>query len=419
MSSWPNGWGWNDPSAIPPPGLFTQQRAGVPVTPHTVMQLGVVHRCVEVIVNSIIQMGDPQAYRIAIDKDNRPHRKYLPAQPSILTHTWSNVSQSEGTTQSLTSMAIFGEAFWYVLDRDFYQYPSSLEVVNPMFLTVDQDRETGAPIYLYGTGVNKRQLATEDVIHIKGLTMPGARRALSTIEYESISFALALAALDYGSRWFAQGASPSFLLSTEQRVGKDEIKRIAEMFLVEHSGLQSAHLPLVVDSGMKVEKLGATPDEAEFIGTLEYARQEIAGYFGIPPHLIGSTGDRGGMWGKGLEESNFSLIDFTLSGYITRLNEAFTGLLPRGQMASLNERSLQHANAMYRAKEVQAIRVGTIMTPNEIRRDYYDLPPLDGGDSLDTPLASNTAGVASWPTEAMAEEIEPDDDSSSDDSSPE
>lgn len=382
----------------------------MPVTPHTVLQLGVVHRCIEVLVNAHIQMGDPQAYKVLLDKDNRTYRQYLPAQPQILTRTWGNVSQTEGVTQTVASMALFGEAFWYTLTRDFYQYPTSLEVLNPLFLTVNQDKKTGAAEYYYGTGVDRVKLESENVTHIKGLTMPGARRALSTVEYESISFALALAALDYGSRWFAQGASPSFLLTTEQRVGKDEVKRIAETFLVEHSGLQSAHLPLVVDSGMKVERISSTPDEAQYIGTLEYVRQEIAGYFGIPPHLIGSAGDQGGVWGKGLEEMNFSLIDYTLSGYTARLNEAYSGLLPRTTSAVLNDRSLKRANATDRAKEIQQLRTGTVMTPNEIRRDYYQLPPLEGGDSLDTPLASNTAGVASWPVNADAEETGEDDD---------
>lgn len=390
MSSWPSGWGWNDPAAIPPPGLFNSQRAGVPVTPHTVLQVGIVHRCVEVITNAIIQMGNPQAYRTNLDKDSRPFRVYIANQPNILTNTFGNVSQTEGVTQTLTSMALFGEAFWFTLTRDFYGFPAQLEVLNPLFVTVNVDPNTMAPLYYYGTGLNKKALPTEDVTHIKGLTMPGARRALSAIEYEGPAFAIALAALDYGSRWFAQGASPSFLLTTDQRVGKDEIQRIAEKFLVEHSGLQSAHLPLVVDSGMKVEKLGATPDEAEFIGTLDYIRQDIAGYFGLPPHLVGNQVG-GDNWGKGLEEMNFAFIDYTLSGYIMRLNEAYTGLLPRGQYASLDETTLARANAADRAREVQTLRTATVMTPNEIRRDYYSLPPLDGGDAIDSPLASNVA----------------------------
>ena len=389
MGSFPNGWGWNDPSAIPPPGLYSQQRAGVPVTPHTVLQIGVVHRCLEVIVNSIIQMGNPQAYTLQQDKDNRNYRTYSPNQPAVLTNTWGLNNQTEGTTRTVASLGLFGEAFWYVLSRNYLQFPTALEVLNPLFLVVNQ-AEDGGPQYFYGTGVNRVELEREDVFHIQGLTMPGARRSLSTVEYESISFALALAALDYGSRWFAQGASPSFILTTEQRIGKDEVKRIAETFLVEHGGLQSAHLPLVVDSGLKVDRISSTPDEAQYLGTLEYVRQEIAGYFGIPSHLIGSTGDSN-LWGKGLEEANFSLIDFTLSGYTARINEAYTNLLPRGTYAALDDRALARANSADRAHEVTSIRTATIMTPNEIRRDYYSLPPATGGDNLDAPLASNVA----------------------------
>lgn len=389
MVGQPNGWGWNDPAAIPPPGLFTQTRAGVPVTPHTALQVGVVHRALEVIVNSILSMGDPQAFRLAADRDRRPYRQFLWPQPSVLTQTWGGGWQTEGMTKTVISLALFGEFFWYVLERDKLGYPSALEVLAPMFLRVNRDRDTGLDVYEYGQGPDRQTLDPDDVIHVKGLTMPGARRGLSTMVYEAPSFALALAAMEYGSRWFSQGAAPSYLLTTEAKLGSDEVRRIAETFMVEHSGLQAAHLPLVLDSGLKAEKISSTPDEAQFLNTLEWARQEIGAYFGVPPHLLGSPGEHGGVWGKGIEEANFSLIDFTLSGYTTRLNEAFSSLLPRGQRAALNDRVLQRANAVDRAREVKEIRLGTVMTPNEVRRDYYDLPPIDGGDVLDAPLASN------------------------------
>lgn len=390
MSSWPNGWGWNDPAAVPPPGMYTQQRAGVSVTPHTILQIGVVHRCIEVITNSILQMGDPRAFTLMNDPDNRPYRQYASTQPQILSNTWALGGQTEGTTRSVVSLAMFGECFWYTLAGDKMGYPSALEVLNPLFVTVDAD-DNGMPIYYYGTGLNRTTLVADKVTHIQGLTMPGARRSLSSVEYESVSYALAIAAMEYGQRWFAQGASPSFVLSTDQKIGKEEVERIAQKFLVEHSGLQSSHLPLVVDSGLKVQKIQSTPDEAQFLGTLQYARKEIAGYFGVPPHLVGEAGDQGGVWGKGLEEMNFGFIDYTLSGYMTRLDEAYTSLLPTGVYAAFNQQALARANAADRAKEVQQLRLGTVMTPNEIRRDYYDLPPVEGGALLDAPLASNVA----------------------------
>lgn len=395
LASWPQGWGWNDPSAIPPPGLFNQQRAGVPVTAHTALQVDTVFTSLRVISNSIIKMGNPRAYKWQFDKNNEPYRQFISPWPSILTNTWGNGFQYDGVARTVVSMGLFGEAFWYTLTTDSTGYPSALEVLHPAFVTVDVDdninsKTYGQPIYFYGSGVNRVQLESWRMTHIPFLALPGARRGLNSIEYAGVAYALALAAMEYGQRWFAQGASPSFLLSTEQKLGDTEIERIAEKFLVDHSGLQSAHLPLVVDSGLKVEKISSTPDEAQYLGTLDHSRRVIAAWFGLPPHLVGSA-DQGNVWGKTVQEQGIQLIDFTLSGYVVRLEEAYSSLMPRGTNAFLDDAIIARADATQIAQEITAKRTTGVETQNEIRVRTLRRPPVKGGDDLLAPLNSNTS----------------------------
>jgi HK97 family phage portal protein len=301
MASYPNGWGWSDPSAIPPPGMFSMQRAGVPVTAKTSLQVDVVFTALRVLSNAIIKMGNPRAYTEAYTDDNWPYREWMNPQPAILQATWGNMFQYDGMSRTVISMALFGEAFWYTLTRDRLGYPTALEVLHPAFITESKNKATGAQEWWYGTGTSKTQIPNEDLTHIPFMALPGAARGLNSIEYAGIAYALALAAMEYGQRWFSQGASPSFLLSTDQKLGQEEVKRIAEKFLIEHSGLQASHLPLVLDSGIKAEKISSTPDEAQYLNTLEYARSVIAAWFGLPAHLVGGNNDKGNVWGKRLD----------------------------------------------------------------------------------------------------------------------
>lgn len=391
-SSSPNGWGWNDPAAIPPPGLFSQQRAGVSVTPHTSLQVDVVHTALRVISNAIIKMKDPRAYRWAIDPQVGPYKQFLPQQPSILTNTFGHLFQYDGRRRTVISMGLFGEAFWYTLTRDYLGFPTALEVLNPIFVSIDKDLDqNGNPIWYYGTGVSKRRLEYENVTHIPFMAMPGAQRGLSSIEYGGINYALALAAMEYGQRWFSQGASPSFVLQTDQKLGQPEVERIAERFLIEHSGLQSSHLPLVLDMGMKAQKISATPDEAQYLNTLEYARMSIASWFGLPSHLVGGAADKGNVWGKTVQEQGFQLVDFTMSGYIVPLEEAYASLLPRGTEANFNEHAILRANAADLAALITAKRSAGVELTNEIRVNDLDKPPLPEGGNLAQPLNSNVA----------------------------
>lgn len=397
MAGYPNGYGLQDPAAIPPPGMYSMQRAGVPVTVHTAMQVDSVFTALRVLSNAIIKLGSPRAYTEALDAENRPYRQWLADQPPILTQTYGpGCFQYDGTARTVISMGLFGEAFWYVLERDELQYPTAVEVLNPAFVgdTPEKDangRPTGRIAYTYGTGANKVPLDPENLVHIPFMAMPGAQRGLNSIEYAGVAYALALAAMEYGQRWFSQGASPSYLLSTEQKLGQEEVKRIAEKFLIEHSGLQAAHLPLVVDQGLKVEKIQSTPDEAQYLNTLEYARRVIAAFFGLPTHLVGGTADGGNVWGGTVEQQSIQMVAFTLSGYIVRLNEAWSSLLPTATKAALDEEQLIVADAASMSKFVQMTRLTGVMTQNDLRVRMFKLAPKDGGDVLLAPLNSNTS----------------------------
>ena len=392
MTSWPSGWGWSDPSAIPPPGLYQQQRAGVPVTVHTSLQVDSVFTCLRVISNAVIKLGDPRAYTETVNNDNVPYRVWEKTQPSILTNTFGPYQmQYDGRRRTIMSLGLFGEAFWYTLEQSG-GYATAIEVLHPAFMKIEADPQ-GGPLYIYGTGVNRRELDADKVTHIPFMSMPGASRGLSAIEYGGIVFAIAIAAMEYGQRWFAQGASPGFLLSTEQKLGTEEVERLAQKFLIEHSGLQSAHLPLVVDSGLNVQKISSTPDEAQFINTLNYARACIASYFGLPSHLVGGEADKGNVWGKTVQEQSMQFLQWTLSGYLIPIEEAFSRLLPAGMKAAFNEHKLAMPDSQMLAQEIMALRQTQVMTINDIRVDRLGLPPKSdpAADEIIAPMASNTA----------------------------
>ena len=391
LGSWPNGYGLNDPAAIPPPGMYSMQRAGVPVTPHTSLQVDVVHTALRVISNGFIKMGDPRGYKIGYDSENRQYREWLRPNPAILTSTFGQMFQYDGRRRTVVSMALYGEAFWYTLTRDYLGFPSALEVLNPLFVTVNLNKETKKTEYFYGSGQNKVQIPSEDITHIPFMAVPGGRRGLSSIEYAGVQYALALAAMEYGQRWFAQGASPSFILSTEQKLGKDQVERIAQKFLIDHSGLQSSHLPLVVDSGLKVDKVSSTPDEAQYLQTLEYSRMCLASWFGLPSHLVGGAADKGNVWGKTVEEQGFQMVDYTFSGYTVPIEEALSSLLPRGQYAAFDESKIMRANAADKAAWLTAVRSTAVETQNEYRVESLKKKPLPGGDTLGAPLNSNVS----------------------------
>lgn len=394
LVSWPTGYGLNDPAAIPPPGMYAMQRAGVPVTPHTSLQVDAVFTSLRIICGSITDLGNLRAYTTSLDADNIPYRVWEKTQPDILEETWGpDVMQYDGMEQTVMSMGLFGEAFWHTVDRDKLGYPSALEVLHPGFMKVEVD-EGGRKIYEYGTPASRVTIPREDVTHIKKMSMPGSTRGLSTIEYGGVIFAIALAAMEYGQRWFAQGASPSYVLTTKGKLNQSEINRIAEKMLFEHGGLSNSHLPLILDGGMEINKIQSTPDEAQYLQTLEYARSAIFDWYGIPLFLRNNALERAAPEPPGvIQERSTAFIRFSLTNFLTPLTQAHSRLIPSSQNAAFDTSKFVEPDAKSLAAEILSLRNSQVMSSNEIRTRRMGLPPSaeQDADKIMMPLASNVA----------------------------
>jgi HK97 family phage portal protein len=387
------GYEWADPAAIPPPGMQSMSRAGVLVTAHSLLGLDVVFTSLRLISNAILKMGDPYAYTEDYSDENIPYRKRRRDRPTIFKETFGGlVFQYDGRRKTIMSMALLGEAFWYVLARDKLAYPEAVEVLHPAFLEIKKG-ENGKLEYLYGTGANRKQLDPENLIHIPFMSLPQSMRGLNPVEYVAVSGALAMAAYQFGSTWFSQGAAPSFLMETDQKLGQAEVERIASKFIVEHSGLQSAHLPLVLDSGLKAKKVMASPDEAQYLNTLQYARSVVAAWFGTDELIPNAMQRQAETPAHTAQEKMQRFTTLTLSGFTIALEEAYGSMLPDEEKAGLDETRLLTPDPQFQAERIEKLRQAQVGSPNTLRvRELGWEPSADPeADQMIQPLASNVA----------------------------
>lgn len=400
-----------DPSAIPPPGFQNMQRAGVVVTPHTLLQLDVVYTALRIISNSIISMGNLLPFTWGWSDDNIKYRNFLREDRPILTNTFGGgtmggqagtMMQCTGVDRTVWSMALFSEAFWYILRDPDLLTPIAIDVLHPAFM--EKKRKDGVLTYTYGTGNNKKVLPNENVIEIPLKSLPGANRALSPTDYAGVAGALAMAAYEFGSSWFSQGQAPDFILSTDQKLGTEEVERIADKFMIRHAGLSQAHTPVVVDSGIKVDKVMASPDEAQYLKTLEYSRQVIGMWFGLPPSKLPNALERQPASPPHTRQEE--IISFRLdclSGYTVPLEEVYSGLLASGEFACFDTHKLSEPDAQFLAQEIQALRITQAASINDVRTRKLGWAPVDDPRADDplAPLASNTAPSQTGSTAAQ------------------
>jgi hypothetical protein len=151
-------------------------------------------------------------------------------------------------------------------------------------------------------------------------------------------------------------------------------------------------MPLILDGGMKADKVMASPDEAQYLNSLEYSRSVIASWFGIPAEWLGNALQRLTPPPAGsLQESTMLFVQNTLSGYLVPIEEAFSLLLPDGQFAAFSEEKLTRPNVQMLSAEIMSLRNTQTASVNDTRVRLKGWAPVPGGDDVMAPLASNVS----------------------------
>ena len=90
------------------------------------------------------------------------------------------------------------------------------------------------------------------------------------------------------------------------------------------AGAANAGRPMLLDGGMKWQPLSLTPAEMDFGRTRDTASREIALAFGVPPMLLGLSGDNAFA---NYREANVALWRLTLLPLTTRIYAALATFL--------------------------------------------------------------------------------------------
>lgn len=338
--------------------------AGVYVSEQTALQLTAVHACVRLLADAIASLP-MDVYRKRGDL-----REPVRPTPPLVANPLDEVTDFEWKFMVVTSLALRGNSYNVVVERDRFEFPTKLLPVHPDVVQVSEDRDTGRPIYR----VEGERIPNADMVHIKRFTLPGWLTGLSPIEAARQGIGLGLAAERFGARWFGDSAAPSSVLETDQDRTPEQVREIQRNWIASHGGRR---YPAVLSGGFKWRPITITPEESQFLETRRFQRSEIAMLFGIPPHMIGDT-ERSTSWGTGIEQQSIGFVVYTLRPWLTCIESALSRLLPRGQFVRFNVDALLRGDIKSRYEAYAQARNAGWLSVDEIR-ELEDRPPLPGG----------------------------------------
>ena len=244
-----------------------------------------------------------------------------------------------------------------------------------------------------------------EVWHLRGLSSDGLM-GLSPIELARDSLGMALAAQDYGARFFANDAKPTGGWIEFPGSFKDsEAKKVfRESYQQAQSGANRGKV-LVLENGMKFHEVGVTNKDAQFLELRKFQITDIARLFRVPPHMIADL-DRATF--SNIEQQSLEFVMHTMTPWAERWEASIESelLLESDDIEiEFDFANLMRGDAASRSSYYQSGIQNGWLTRNEARI-AENLNPLDGLDAPLRPL-NMVEESAAEDLEVDAEQAEP------------
>ena len=270
----------------------------------------------------------------------------------------------------MVSLLLRGNAYGIVTGRSGSTLlPAQVDLAHPDRLGV-----TVTPDGRVQYRLNGKELDPADVWHVRAYTFPGTVLGLSPVEYARQTIGLGLAAEKFAGQYFADPV-PTGVIYSDRDPGKDGAKALQERWMASR---RANRAPAVLH-GARFEPLSVNPEESQFLGTIDANTNAIARLYGVPPEMIAGT-TAGPLAYTSPEMRSLDLLTYTVRGWLVRLENAISALLPSTQYVRFNAAGMVRVDlkSRYEAHEI-ALRAG-FLTITEVR-ELEDRGPLPEGGS--------------------------------------
>ena len=366
--------------------LFGFSASGKHVNERTSMQMTAVYACVRIISETIASLP-LQLYRYTGDGGKE---KAIEHPLYFLVHDEPNEEMTSFIFREtiLCHMLLWGNAYIQIIKNGRGEV-TGLYPLMPDRMRVDRD-EHGKLFYEYTVSLDDAntlkkgttvRLHPDEILHIPSLGYDGII-GFSPIAMAKNAIGLSIAAEEYGSKFYANGASPSGVLE-HPGVLKDP-EKIRDSWTQAFGGSHNANKVAVLEEGMKYTPISIPPEEAQFLETRKFQIDEIARLFRIPPHLIG---DLEHATFSNIENQSIEFVKYTLDPWVCRIETAMNRKLltpaeKKTYFFKFNLDGLLRGDYQSRMQGYAIGRQNGWMSANDIREleNLVPIPDEEGGN---------------------------------------
>jgi HK97 family phage portal protein len=229
-------------------------------------------------------------------------------------------------------------------------------------------------------------LPREKVFHVKGFGF-GGDSGLSAIRFGVQTLSTAIAAFETSGKLFSNGLHGSGLLTSSSPLGITEKQRPQlEKIMQDYAGSSKAGKMMILEGGLKFEKLQLSPVDAELLAQQRFSIEEICRWVGTPPIIIGHAPEGQTMFGSGVEQTFLAWLALGINPICERIERRITKqLIATGEQrrvyAEFNREAFLQMDSAAKATFLSTVTQNGLMDRNEGRRKL-NLPARPGADQL-------------------------------------
>lgn len=250
----------------------------------------------------------------------------------------------------------------------------------------------------------RRILSADEVVEVKAFmgfspVQDVAREAIGT----------ALAAEEYGSRFWQNDARPGGLIEIPEPMEDDEFDQFRRRWNAGHQGLKRSHLLGILTSGASWKEVGIAPQDAQYIDSRKWGVLEVCRCWRVPPYKLAHL-EAGTVSYASVETQQIDFVVDSLRPWTVRVEQAtkmrlFSSSRDREQdlYPQFNIDALLRGDTLSRYRSHQIGILTGWMSRSEAR-ELEDLPHVEGLDAFLIPVNTQEIGT---PQAEAARQISP------------
>lgn len=375
-----------------PGAALSPTQSGVRVTADTAMRLSTVYKIINVL-SQTMGMLSAHAYKgSGAEQRDRVYDDPVARIFATRPNAWQTPMQFRQMMEAHRSLRGngYGRVYWGDDGRPEQVVPLYPDRVTP------EVGANGLPRYQLRSldGTRSETLLPGEIFHLVGLSLDGFV-GVNPIQAEREAIGSAIAARDYGSRFWNNDARPPFYIQLQGKFEDNEARKSFRSEWQSAYGGANRHRPAVLDKGMELKELGLNNVDSQWLDFRKYAEVDICGLWRMPPHKIGIM-DRA-TWAN-VEHMNIEFVTDCLLPLAVSWEQSIARdlIVDDEQFIEFLLDVLLRGDTSTRYEAYgKAIKDGW-MTRNEARR-LENRNPLPGLDEPLQPLNMTTAGASILP----------------------